>query len=128
MDRNEARRGVLRARAASLAVFAAWCLLTGASLVLFGWAGPLLAVLLVLVLVVSPAGVLASALTIWAGAWVSSCPNCPEFEVKPLRLDIRECAGCGGAMASAPPLFEERFSSRPARDPPEHYCSPGCSE
>lgn len=84
-------------------------------------------VLLPLLAIPTPFGTFVSALTLWTGRWVSSCPHCPSFGVRRFEPDVAECEACGAHVVRVDPVAAGRLVTKHTADGEETYCSAGCS-
>jgi hypothetical protein len=75
--------------------------------------------------VVSPAGTLVSAWTLWAGVWVSSCPYCAMFDLRRFRPTYFVCDECGEPGVQLEPLASDLAVTHHG-DETKHTCR-GCA-
>jgi len=122
-----ANRAVATGKAASLAATGVYA----SGIVVAALIGPpMLAaagVVLPLLALPTPFGTAVSALTLWTGRWVSSCPHCPSFDVRRFEPDVAECEACGAHVVRADPVAAGRLVTKHTADGEETYCSAGCS-
>lgn len=125
---KRARRTYLVARAASGCAALSAALILGSLCLTVGLAVVPAALVAACLVLMSPAGGVASAFTVWAGRWVSSCPYCHEFKLRRVEVRVRECDRCGVYEGEVTGVagggWVVRYSGG---EPAEEYCSVECS-